>query len=488
MNEDEIKEYKASLWVREHEEIEFVAQITTGSHVKPTIFLDGDSSCKCAFPFKRNVLGEENKLYYGCIGNPRKCPVDTDSNFEPIGSMVPCDDLCPLGGGRNEQGSNTSTLQEGASMTLTEEYQLPTISKIKWKIKFDTKGKIYNLTLVLANQHTKLDVSTMTWTITCGNPVIPADWSLKYNWKQRPGVPVQLKIKIGKDLDLPTKPTLRITKVDGYRVTAFDLASIPNPNASTIPFGLTYNKDDDVINCYEVEDDTDCHAEYTFEEMGLGKNLKSRADDGSIPDLGEMIVATVTFDGPDDVGRSHGFAVNLFNQLSNISHDYSTGAVVEKDILFLDAAPDGVGDWVKRPVPQWQFFSVETFAKFEGTIQVEFQYTSHGNPKLYDLDLSDGTWYLPGSSVPAFSILFAKGTARRVQYTLNNTDSEGYQPPPCVMDWPKGDITPQGTMKYTIKHCDGPVSLLLKTTYLNHYNFDLQTEGEYEATLSAFNP
>ena len=474
MDEEEIKEYKASLWVREQEEIRFKVEIVTGSHVQPKIFLDGTSACNCAFPFKRAGVSK-SPLYYGCIGvkvdgkTVRKCPVATDSNFFPIGELVTCEGadygLCPWNAAQHEQGSNTSTLQEGTSMTLTEEYQLPTISKIKWKIKFDTKGKIYNLTLVLANQHTKLDVSTMTWTITCGNPVIPADWSLKYNWKQRPGVPVQLKIKIGKDLDLPTKPTLRITKVDGYRVTAFDLASIPNPNASTIPFGLTYNKDDDVINCYEVEDDTDCHEEYTFEEMGLGKNLKSGADDGSIPDLGEMIVATVTFDGPDDVGRSHGFAVNLFNQLSNISHDYSTGAVVEKNILFLDAAPDGVGDWVHRSVPQWQFFSVETFAKFEGTIQVEFQYTSHGNPKLYDLDLSDGTWYLPGSSIPAFSILFAKGTARRVQYTLNNTDSEGYQPPPCVMDWPKGDITPQGTMKYTIKHCDGPVSFLLNYTF-----------------------
>ena len=343
---------------------------------------------------------------------------------------------------------NISTLQEGNEMIFSKEYQLPEETTIANGIRFKTKGKEYNLTLVAVNQHTELDVSIMTWTIICGNPVIPGDWKeIKYNWKQRPGTPLSLKLKLKPDVDLPTKPVLRITKVGGQRVTTHDLVS--NPNASTIPFSLTYDEDDEVINCLENEEL--CYEEFTFEDWGLGTNLNSGA--------GKLIIVTITFDEPDDIGGSYGFAVNIFNQLSNISHNYETGEVIEEEILLLDSAPEGSGEWTKTLVPNWQFNWVETHAKFEGTIQVEFQYTSHENPILYDVDLSEGTWYLPGSSVPAFSILFLKGTARRVQYTLNNTDPEGYQPPPCVMDWPEPEITMQGTVKYTIKHCNGPVRI-----------------------------
>ena len=352
---------------------------------------------------------------------------------------------------------NTSELQEGKSMKLSKEYQLPRSTVVKMGYTFDTTGKEYNVTLIAVNQHTKLDTSILTWTVICGNPIKPSDWTLDYVGNVRPGTPVSLRLSINPEVDLPTKPVLIVTKVDGHAVTSHSLEMIPN--ATAIPFGLTFKDNEEVTNC--LEKDAVCYDEYTFDEMGIGSLLKSNANGKIGGSYQKKIIATVTFDETDGPGGSFGFAVHFFNKLSNVSHDYELEDVEVQKIYLLDAEPDGSGLWNEIEVPKWQFNWIQSFAKFEGTIQVVFQYTSHGNPLQYDMDLDEGTWYLPGSSVPAFSISFLKGTARRVQYTLNNTDADGYQPPPCIVDWPKPEITLDRTLKYTIKHCDGPVSSTL---------------------------
>ena len=52
------------------------------------------------------------------------------------------------------------------------------------------------------------------------------------------------------------------------------------------------------------------------------------------------------------------------------------------------------------------------------------------------------------------------GTARRIQYTLNNTDVGGYNPPPCFIDWPAPtDARGSATYKWTISHCPNLVRL-----------------------------
>ena len=83
MDEGEPKEYKASLWVREGERIRFGIKFITGSHVKPTFYLDGDTACNCAFPFRHNDV-----MFYGCDFSidtaDRKCPTEVDSNFNPV--------------------------------------------------------------------------------------------------------------------------------------------------------------------------------------------------------------------------------------------------------------------------------------------------------------------------------------------------------------------------------------------------------------------
>jgi hypothetical protein len=56
-----------------------------------------------------------------------------------------------------------------------------------------------------------------------------------------------------------------------------------------------------------------------------------------------------------------------------------------------------------------------------------------------------------------------QGTARRIQYTFNNTAIGGYQPPPCFMDWPDGTLT--GTLNWIIGHCPNLVPILLNTIF-----------------------
>ena len=47
------------------------------------------------------------------------------------------------------------------------------------------------------------------------------------------------------------------------------------------------------------------------------------------------------------------------------------------------------------------------------------------------------------------------GTARRIQYTMNNTDLvNGYNPEPCFVDWPPNkDANGQPLYKWEISHC-----------------------------------
>ena len=54
------------------------------------------------------------------------------------------------------------------------------------------------------------------------------------------------------------------------------------------------------------------------------------------------------------------------------------------------------------------------------------------------------------------------GTARRIEYTMNNTDLvNGYNPPPCFIDWPaKTDASGSPQYKWTINHCPNLVILI----------------------------
>ena len=66
--------------------------------------------------------------------------------------------------------------------------------------------------------------------------------------------------------------------------------------------------------------------------------------------------------------------------------------------------------------------------------------------------------------IKSFPFNLNLGTARRIQYTLNNTDRNGYNPPPCFQDWPRTDDDTGAPWKWTIKHC--PNLVCRKTFHL----------------------
>ncbi len=86
----------------------------------------------------------------------------------------------------------------------------------------------------------------------------------------------------------------------------------------------------------------------------------------------------------------------------------------------------------------------------------DFKYEGFGFPgERVSLELVDGIWYLPAASYPKFTVSVYKGTVRRIQYTMNNTDPTRYQPPPCMIDWPEGTF--EGVQSWEIGHCPNVV-------------------------------
>ena len=67
------------------------------------------------------------------------------------------------------------------------------------------------------------------------------------------------------------------------------------------------------------------------------------------------------------------------------------------------------------------------------------------------------------------------GTVRRIQYTFNNTNDKGYQPPPCFIDWPEGTLT--GKVQWVIGHCPNMVCMFLEQNKikLNSFSFSFTT-------------
>jgi hypothetical protein len=95
---------------------------------------------------------------------------------------------------------------------------------------------------------------------------------------------------------------------------------------------------------------------------------------------------------------------------------------------------------------------------------MKLQYTkSEFGAEIFDCDFIEGTWYLPGGAMPYFTLSIYTGTVRRIQYTMNNTNIEGYQPPPCYVDWPEGTF--DGTVSWVIGHCPDVVSTFSVTPF-----------------------
>ena len=124
------------------------------------------------------------------------------------------------------------------------------------------------------------------------------------------------------------------------------------------------------------------------------------------------------------------------------------------------------GQDVVVETPKWQYRWIESYVDFEGPVSVNLQYkVSNSLPNSYDLEFTNGKWYLPRNTIPYFTISFYAGTARRIQYSLNNTDTKGKSPSPCYKDWPPGALT--GTASFTIDHCQIEIVNIILVVFHN---------------------
>lgn len=118
----------------------------------------------------------------------------------------------------------------------------------------------------------------------------------------------------------------------------------------------------------------------------------------------------------------------------------------------------------------------------EGPIEFQLLYVlpDEFEAEEFKCDYTNKRWYIPAAAHPHFNMNFYKGmltgkknpekcfikrvvwfiigTTRRIQYTFNNTDPDGYFPPPCMVDWPYGTF--DGTVSWQIGHCPNIVSPL----------------------------
>ena len=158
-----------------------------------------------------------------------------------------------------------------------------------------------------------------------------------------------------------------------------------------------------------------------------------------------------------------GFCIQFYNEISSVKYTVDESKYVrvpfEEDIHVLDPAPDGTGEWLKITTTKWDYSWVEFYVPFAEPFQFEFGYTLplEFDRDIFSMDFSLATkkWYIPACGVPYFNMSL-EGTPRRVQYTFNNTDLAGYQPPPCYIDWPEGAL--DGMKRFSISHCPNIVS------------------------------
>lgn len=486
MGKDTPKLYEVELWVRKAETITFAVNISSGSHLQITWAMDTDADiCKnfagkpCHFPFKLN-----GAMFYGCTSDRSShlnwqktsdniCSIQNDDYFNLINhgncNMLYCHRQGTISNSNLElnkkapnfisaakvdgsEVTNSSSLQGGSQIIETNEFTAPLSTQLILKRTFDTPGKTYTIKLKAQNLHTKGDVSILTWVATCGNPIISSYWSMEFPEFIRPGGTVSIKLWIKPDVPLPTKPVLRIVKHSGERVLN---SPAEIDNSSAIPFFITHDLTEPVENCFETPEK--CVTEMKFENMGVEPNTQSGTNGSLGSDYGTMILATLAFDSKESKGGSYGFSVQFYNGISRIWQDFEAdGVTVTENITVLDPAPLGTGQWETIVSTKWQKNWVESFAPIIGPVLTTLQYSLMGSSQLYDAEFQEGIWYIPAAAFPHFIVSIYKGTVRRAQCTVNNTDLEGYQPPPCFVDWPEGAMT--GTTSWKISHCMNIVS------------------------------
>ena len=506
------KEYNASVWARDGEELTFHVKFGAGSHigvnwtieeVSPNGGSPGDTvvdDCetkdgggfpskpngwpgsfwntftaaqKCVFPFRY-----DNVLYYGCtqltIGSLYSmCATDIDSDYNAL-KMGHCNGFCHYQLPRPEElggtlATSTYTYTHGG-FTYEKTYILPLETELVLKRTFDKPGQIFRVVMNSKNMHNEEDRAVMEWKVTCANPIVPADWDVEFEPYIYEGDKFELILKIKSGVKLPTWPTVEVVQVTGEQRLDDDWTVVNSTK-------YWYSVGPGNCSACPLVCPVECVQSHQFADVGYdcGATCKSSGSGNLVNNnnIGDSINISVSL--MSEIG-THGFAVLLFNAISSVKFEPGSGpgdwaalTPAHEDVQVLDPLPDGMGEWVTLYAPKWDYLWVETYRPIDTPVDFKFWFRLHeyGN-ELQDLPFENGKFYMAAAGHPYFNVSFYGGSVRRIQYTMNNTDIDGYNPPPCAVDWP--DSAYKDRYNWIIHHCPNV------------------SEGTYDVLVSVWNP
>ena len=142
------------------------------------------------------------------------------------------------------------------------DYRKPVPTTLTLNRTFSEPGRTFNLQLSLQNDLHPEDEALLTWKVLCANPIVPDDWTLDFPTSIRPGELFIIKLKIAGGKDLPTKPTIRITALNGRQ----EIGNFPSRGEM-----LTFFKVPDVLSPMPdcSYDHPDCVTELTLADLGV---------------------------------------------------------------------------------------------------------------------------------------------------------------------------------------------------------------------------
>jgi hypothetical protein len=119
--------------------------------------------------------------------------------------------------GNKTSNVESSVSQEGAQEQFNKEFIKPLPTELEMTRTFTVPGLRYQIEMQAENMHNPDDLATMTWLIECGNPILPADWTMTYE----PFLHIQkyfdLTFTVKAEARLPTKPIIRIVPLIGQQ-------------------------------------------------------------------------------------------------------------------------------------------------------------------------------------------------------------------------------------------------------------------------------
>ncbi len=101
--------------------------------------------------------------------------------------------------------TGSSSEAEGTETLYDNSFIKPLPTEVEIRRVFDTTGVEYHLELFAENMHNSDDYVHLTWLVMCGNPILPADWTITFDRHLYVQDYFNLTFTVKPEADLPTK-------------------------------------------------------------------------------------------------------------------------------------------------------------------------------------------------------------------------------------------------------------------------------------------